>query len=378
MADLPSTIGTPADAEDRAGALESRRAAETPFEAPVEIEALRTVDDDVAARESLDGTTASVAAVALAGRPRARQLLPQRSAKLVTGVVIVAIIVLFGLLGPLIAQPPRFSGNPALLPPGPDHWLGTTKLGYDVFSQLAHGTQGSLFIGLVAGVVALVLAIVFGVLAGYFGGLLDELLTLFTNIMLVIPGLPLVMVIAAYVQNTDGLGPLARSSLLVALVLGVTGWAGSAVVLRAQAKSLRTREYVAAARVAGEKPLRVIFVEILPNLVPLIAAQFIFGIIFAVLGEAGLSYLGLGPTGSITLGTMLNDAQTGQAVGTGAWWWFVPPGLVIAALGAGLSLINFAIDEVVNPKLRLAPQAARNQRKAAKAGRGVADTGAFA
>ncbi|WP_350347451.1 ABC transporter permease [Agromyces sp. G08B096] len=323
-------------------------------------------------------TTAAVAATRVERPSRFAHLLPQRSGKLIAGLVIVGAIVAFGLFGPMIAQPPRDSSNPALLPPNSEHWLGTTKLGYDVFAQLAWGTQGSLFVGLVAGVVALLLAIVFGVLAGYFGGVLDEVLTLFTNIMLVIPGLPLVMVIAAYVQNTEGLGPLARSSLLVALVLGVTGWAGSAVVLRAQAKSLRTREYVAAARVAGEQPMRVIFVEILPNLVPLLAAQFIFGIIFAVLGEAGLSYLGLGPTGSITLGTMLNDAQTGQAVGTGAWWWFVPPGLVIALLGAGLSLINFAIDEVVNPKLRIAPQAARNQRKAEKAGRGVADSGAFA
>ena len=110
--------------------------------------------------------------------------------------------------------------------------------------------------------------------------------------------------------------------------------------------------------------MRIIFVEILPNLVPLLAAQLIFVVIFAVLGEAGLSYLGLGPTGSITLGTMLNDAQTGQAVGTGAWWWFVPPGAIIALLGAGLSLVNFAIDEVIDPKLRLAPKAARNQRLA--------------
>ncbi|MEA4943421.1 MAG: ABC transporter permease [Propionicimonas sp.] len=300
-----------------------------------------------------------------------RMLLPSLSGKLLTGLVIVALIVLLGLVGPLLAQDPRDSHHPALLPPGGDHWLGTTKLGYDVFAQLAHGTRGSLFVGIVAGAISLLLAVIFGVFAGYFGGWLDELLTLVTNIMLVIPGLPLVMVIAAYVQHTEGLGPLARSSLLVAFVLGITGWAGSAVVLRATAKSVRAREYVWAARVAGERPLRIIFVEILPNLVPLIAAQFIFGVIFAVLGEAGLSYLGLGPTGSITLGTMLNDAQTGQAVGTGAWWWFVPPGAVIAALGAGLSLINFAIDEVVNPKLRLAPEAARSQRLARKAGRSV-------
>lgn len=314
----------------------------------------------------LDGVLATAA---LPDRPKSRRdsirhLLPRWDAKLISGIAVVAAIVLFAIVAPLFSQDPHSSDNPALLPPGPDHWLGTTKLGVDVFAQLAAGTRGSLFIGVVGGLVALILAILFGILAGYLGGVTDEVLMMVTNIMLVIPGLPLVMVIAAYVQNSDGLGPLARSSFLVALILGVTGWAGSAVVLRAQAKSLRTREYVAAARVAGERPWRIILVEILPNLVPLIAAQLIFGVIFAVLGEAGLSYLGLGPTGSITLGTMLNDAQTGQAVGTGAWWWFVPPGAVIAALGAGLSLINFAIDEVVNPRLRLAPQAARRQRKA--------------
>jgi peptide/nickel transport system permease protein len=308
------------------------------------------------------------------GRERKALVLPKLSPKLVTGLVIVSAIVLFGVLAPLFAASPRDSSNPILIPPTAEHPLGTTKLGYDVFAQLAHGTQGSLFIGVVAGGIALVLALAFGVLAGYFGGVADEVLSLVTNIMLVIPGLPLVMVIAAYVQNTPGLGDFARSSLLVAMILGVTGWAGSAIVLRAQARSLRNREYVAAARVAGEKPLRIILVEIFPNLAPLLAAQFIFAVILAILGEAGLSYLGLGPTGSITLGTLLNDAQTGQAVGTRAWWWFVPPGLLIAALGAGLSLINFAIDEVVNPRLRTAPEAARRQRRAARAGRGVADT----
>jgi peptide/nickel transport system permease protein len=334
--------------------------------------------DSPASAESVREASRDTVAIASPPDRRFRNLLPRRSAKLVSGLVIVGAIVLFGVVGPLIAQPPRDSDNASLQPPSAEHWLGTTKLGYDVFSQLAWGTQGSLMIGLVAGVIALVLAVVFGVFAGYFGGFADEALSLLTNIMLVIPGLPLVMVIAAYVQRSEGLGDFARSSILVAIVLGITGWAGSAVVLRAQARSLRTREYVAAARVAGEKAGRVIFVEILPNLVPLLAAQFIFGIIFAILGEAGLSYLGLGATGSITWGTMLNDAQTGQAVGTGAWWWFVPPGAMIAALGAGLSLINFAIDEVVNPKLRLAPENARHVRRAAKAGRGITETGAIA
>ena len=307
-----------------------------------------------------------------------RYLMPRWSGKLGSGLVIVGLITVFGVIVPFFTADPRDSGNKGLLPPSAAHLLGTTKLGYDVLAQLAAGTRGSLYVGLIGGLSAMLLAIIFGIMAGYFGGWLDEILMLATNIMLVIPGLPLVMVIAAYVQNAEGLGDFARSSTLVALILGVTGWAGSAVVLRAQARSLRTREYVAAARVAGEGGLQIIFVEILPNLVPLIAAQLIFGVMAAVLGEAGLSYLGLGPTNSITLGTMLNDAQTGQAVGSRAWWWFVPPGLLIALLGTGLSLINFAIDEIVNPKLRLAPQAARQQRKATRAGKGVAGGGSFA
>jgi peptide/nickel transport system permease protein len=307
-----------------------------------------------------------------------RYLMPTWSAKLGVGLVLVVLIVAFGLVGPVFAVDPRDSSYKGLQPPSSEHLLGTTKLGYDVFAQLATGTRESLYVGLVGGLVAMFLAIVFGIIAGYFGGWLDDILMLATNIMLVIPGLPLVMVIAAYVQNTEGLGDFARSATLVAMILGVTGWAGSAVVLRAQARSLRTREYVYASRVAGEKGLRIIFVEILPNLVPLIAAQLIFGVMAAVLGEAGLSYLGLGPTNSITLGTMLNDAQTGQAVGSHAWWWFVPPGVMIALLGTGLALVNFAIDEIVNPKLRLAPKAARQQRKAMKAGKGVAGGGAYA
>jgi peptide/nickel transport system permease protein len=328
----------------------------------------RTIDPAIVAPGALmtppvDAEVIAARDEASAARRGIRQLLPRMSLKLALGLIIVVGIMLFGILGPLFCQDPMDSDNPALSPPSPEHLLGTTKLGYDVLAQLAWGTRGSLMVGITAGLIALVLSIVFGIIAGYKGGWWDEILSLFTNIMLVIPGLPLVMVIATYIPG--------RSWMLVAVVLGITGWAGSAVVLRAQARSLRSRDYVAASRVAGEKTVRIIRVEILPNLLPLLAAQFLFAIIFAILGEAGLSYLGLGPTGSITWGTMLNDAQTGQALGTGAWWWFVPPGLMIALLGAGLSLINFSIDEIINPKLRLAPENARRVRRAKRAGRGV-------
>ncbi|MFE6734304.1 ABC transporter permease [Microbacterium sp. NPDC057650] len=294
------------------------------------------------------------------GRPRGgfRAMMPTMTPKLMVGLILVAFILLLAVFGPFFVQDPTYSGNPALEPPSSEHWLGTTKLGYDVVAQLAYGARGSLQVGVIAAGIAIVLSLIFGVLAGYLAGWGEDVLALMTNIMLVIPGLPLVMVIAAFATN--------RSWLLVAIVLGITSWAGAAYVLRLQTRSLRTRDYVSAARVAGEKPFRIILVEIMPNLLPLLTAQFLFAIIFAILGEAGLAYLGLGPTDGITWGTMLNEAQSGQALGQGAWWWFVPPGLLIAMLGCGLALINFAIDEIINPKLRSAPAAARNVRKAAK------------
>lgn len=296
-------------------------------------------------------------------RPGLRALLPQMTPKLTVGIILVVAIVLFAIIAPLFTQDPRDSQNPALSPPSAEHLLGTTKLGYDVLAQLAYGARGSLLVGLLAGGIAIVLSLIFGVLAGYLSGWREDVLALVTNIMIVIPGLPLVMVIAAFAPT--------RSWQLVAIVLGITSWAGAAYVLRLQTRSLRTRDYVYASRVAGERSLRIILVEIMPNLLPLLAAQFLFAIIFAILGEAGLSYLGLGPTDSITWGTILNEAQSGQALGQGAWWWFVPPGVMIALLGCGLALINFAIDEVINPKLRTAPAAARSVRRAAKT-KGVA------
>ncbi|KQY77181.1 ABC transporter permease [Microbacterium sp. Root1433D1] len=304
--------------------------------------------------------TAPASTISLAtqqGRKR-RRILPSTSPKFIVGAIIVIAIVLFAIIAPMFSQDPRSTANPALQPPSAEHWLGTTKLGNDMFAQLAIGAQGSLLIGVTAGAIAIVLSLLFGVLAGYLGGWREDGLALLTNVMIVIPGLPLVMVIASFVPQ--------RSWQLVAFVLGITSWAGAAYVLRLQTRSLRTRDYVYAAKVAGERSFRVILVEIMPNLLPLLAAQFLFAIIFAILGEAGLSYLGLGPNSSITWGSILNDAQSGQALGRGAWWWFVPPGLMIALLGAGLSLINFAIDEVINPKLRNAPEAARRVRKAAK------------
>lgn len=283
-----------------------------------------------------------------------RRTLPSWSPKLVVGVSLLGLIVAWALIGPLLVGDPGAISTNMFARPSGAHPLGTTQSGQDVWSQLAYGTRGSLIIGVTVGALATVLSAVFGILGAYAGGLVDEAFSLFTNVVLVIPGLPLVIVIGDYVPQQD------RGLFLVAIVLAITGWAASARVLRAVTLSVRGRDYVLASRVAGERPWRILLVEILPNLIPVIASQFVFAIIFAILGEAGLSFLGLGANSTFTLGTILYQAYNALALTQGAWWWFIPPGLVIAVLGAALSMINFSIDEIINPKLR---SSTRSQRR---------------
>lgn len=308
-------------------------------------------------------------AVAVRGRRGLRTMLPTLTPSLAVGGGLTLAIVLFGIFAPFFVQDPRAVSNIGLTAPSAEHLLGTTQTGQDVLAQLAHSTWGSLQIGLIVGILATALSAFFGILGAYIGGVTDEAFSLFSNVVLVIPGLPLIIVIAAFVP------PEARGLWTVAIVLAVTGWAASSRVLRAQTLSIRNRDYVAAARVAGERSWRVIGVEILPNLLPVMASQFVFAVIFAILSEAGLSFIGLGASGTSTLGTMLFYAQNGFALPLGAWWWFAPPGLIIALFGCGLSLINFSIDEVINPKLRNVRLHRKQQRKATqkarKAGNGA-------
>ncbi|MER5264131.1 dipeptide/oligopeptide/nickel ABC transporter permease/ATP-binding protein [Actinosynnema sp. NPDC002837] len=286
------------------------------------------------------------------GRAGWRSMLPRWSPKLGVGLVLIGLITFIGLVGPLLVGDPNAIRDVGLTGPGGEFWLGTTQTGQDIVAQLAYATRGSLYIGLMVGVMATALSALFGIVGAYIGGYVDEGFSLFSNVMLVIPGLPLVIVISAFVPADQ------RGSWTIAVVLAITGWAASARVLRAQTLSLRNRDYVAAAKVSGEKPWRVITVEILPNLLPLLASQFVFSVIYAILSEAGLSFLGLGASNSSTLGTMLYYAQNGFALQREAWWWFVPPGLIIALFGCGLALVNFSIDEIINPKLRDIPRRA--------------------
>lgn len=268
-----------------------------------------------------------------------------RHPKAMAGASILAFFALIALLAPLIApaSPTAMDFAPSQ-PPSWAHPFGTTALGQDILSQVIWGTRLSLLVGLVTGAVTTVLSTAVGLATGYFGGLVDEVLSAITNIFLVLPGLPLMIVVAAYV-TVKGVVP-------IVLVISVTGWAWGARVLRSQALSLKSRDFVQAAVVVGERPARIIFFEMLPNMLSLIVANFFGAALYAVLSEAGLEFLGLGNVNVVTWGTILYWAQNNQAIILGQWQWMAVPGLCIAMLGTAFALINFAIDEVSNPRLR--------------------------
>ncbi|WP_433892667.1 ABC transporter permease [Streptomyces sp. CA-111067] len=288
--------------------------------------------------------TGDIVTTVVPSRTRRRRWLGT-SRKLQVGTGIVACFVLVALIGPFFVGDANAFAGPQLQAPSSAHWLGTTNTGQDVLSQLVVGARGSLLIGALSGVLSTVIAFLVGVTGGYLGGLGDEILSLVSNVFLVIPGIPLLILVTDYVHRT---GPL-----VISLTIGLTSWAGGSRVLRAQSLSLRQRDFVDAARVSGEPGWRIIGWQILPNLLPILASGFLFGMIGGILTEAGLTFIGLGDLNSVTWGTMLYFAQNGQALSLGAWWWFVPPGLCIAVIGAALSLVNFGIDERVNPRLRV-------------------------
>jgi peptide/nickel transport system permease protein len=265
--------------------------------------------------------------------------------KTVTGLVIVGMFGVLAVIGPWITPyDPTQRGSELVGAPSSAHWLGTTHLGQDILSQLLVGTRSVVMVGLLAAVVATLLAVLIGVTSGYLTGVVSEILSALSNVFLVIPVFLLVIMIATILTETD--------DLTLALVIGGTAWPWSARVLRAQTLSLRRRDYVEAARATGEPTWRIIGFELLPNLTAVIAARFVDTVIFAVFVEIALAFIGLSGISEWNWGTILFWAQSQQALAQGAWWWFVPAGLAIAVLGTGLALLNFGIDEFVNPRLR--------------------------
>ncbi|MGH9104819.1 MAG: ABC transporter permease [Acidimicrobiales bacterium] len=269
-------------------------------------------------------------------------------AKAKVGAVIFGFFIVIAIIGPTLApfnpsyQNPAF--NLSLHSPDGTYLLGTTQSGQDVFSQLLSGIRLTMVLALLVGVVATALSVMVGVSAAFFGGVWDELLSLLTNVVLVLPALPLLVVLLGYLPQSGQTATI--------LVLSALSWPWGARVIRAQTLAIRNRDFVAAAHETGERGWRVIAFDIVPNELGLIVASFVNTVLYAIGASVALAFIGVADLNSWSLGTMLYWAQSQQALTLGAWWWFVPPGLAVALMGTGLVLLNFGIDELGNPRLR--------------------------
>lgn len=262
----------------------------------------------------------------------------------IVGLCILGFFVLIAVFAPLLAPyNPQANIFLPLQPPSWQHLLGTTNTGQDIFSQFVWGAQTTLMVSLIGGGISLVIGLLMGMYAGYKGGWVDAVLNSLSNIFLVLPSLALLIVIESYVKGT--------SPFIIGLIIGLTGWAFGARVFRSQTLSLAHRDFVVAAKLSGMSDLRILFGEILPNMSSIVATSLMYGCLGAMLAETGLAFLGYEGMTTSSWGVILYMADGGGAMLSGAWWWFVPPGLAIALVGTSFSLMNFAVDQITNPRL---------------------------
>ncbi|WP_405911863.1 ABC transporter permease [Streptomyces sp. NBC_00963] len=271
--------------------------------------------------------------------------------KVRTGLAILCLYGLFAIFGPgldaLLGLDPHAIDYTAIQqPPSTAHWLGTTTGGEDVLAQLLVGTRGSITVGLIAGTISTAIAVLVGVIGTFAGGHADGFANFLTNLFLVVPVFPLILVVAGYLQG--------GGVLMIGLLIGFFGWPGGARTLRAQTLSLRRRDFIMAMRMLGERRWRLVWVEAMPHLAGWISAMFLHAVVGAVLAEAGLAFLGITSPDAVSWGTMIQQANQQSALLRGMWWWFVPPGACIALLGLAAGLVNFGIDEIANPRLKAA------------------------
>jgi peptide/nickel transport system permease protein len=263
------------------------------------------------------------------------------------GLVIFGGMVVLALIAPLVADHASATGFNMLTTrqaPSRHHLFGTTDQGSDVWAQVAWGARRSLLLGAAAGVISTVIATVLGIVAAYRGGIVDELINVVTNVFFVIPTIPLLVDVTAFLHT--------RGLLVMTLVIAFTLWAFEARVLRGQALTLKNRDFIHAAKVAGESTWRIVFGELMPNMISRIAAAFVLVFYIAILVDAGLEFLGLGDMQNASWGVALYWATVNSSVLQGEWWSFLFPGLAIGVTVIGLTLILAGIDEVSNPRLR--------------------------
>jgi peptide/nickel transport system permease protein len=266
------------------------------------------------------------------------------------GLSIVLGMTLLAIISPLIADPAsatNFSVTAVRLAPTWHHLFGTTDQGEDVWAGVVVGARRSLATAFLVALLATTLAATLGITAAYVGGLVDDVISLFTAVIFVIPTIPLLIDTTAFLHQ--------RGMMTMVLVVGLTIWAFEARILRAQALTLKNRDFIKAAKVAGESNRRIIFGELMPNMISRIAAGFVLVFYIAILIEAGLEFLGLGDTAKASWGVSLYWATVNSSVLQGEWWAFLFPGLAIGITVLGLTLLLAGIDEVSNPRLRGLP-----------------------
>jgi peptide/nickel transport system permease protein len=295
-------------------------------------------------------------------------LLLLRNRKSLIGLVMIGFVVVIALIAPLIsvAHPNDFNILATRQAPSWHHLFGTTDQGSDIFSQVVLGARRSLLLGAAAGALATVLAAFLGITAAYAGGIVDEVVNFLINVFLTIPAIPLLIVVSGYLKSR-GMGTMI---LVLALVL----WAFEARILRGQALLLKSRDFVQAAKVAGESTRRVVFSELMPNMISRIAAAFVLVFYIALLTDAGLEFLGLGDQSVTSWGVTLYWAQTNSTVLQGEWWPFFFPGAALAFTVLALVLILAGIDEVSNPRLRTEKNERRRLLRTIFTGRLIART----
>jgi peptide/nickel transport system permease protein len=268
-----------------------------------------------------------------------------RNTKLRLGLLTILFFLILAIVGPRLTSHKPYDFVGALAhPPSVEFWLGTTTFGEDVFTQFVYGLGATFIVGIIGGGLGTLIGLLIGFIAGYRGGVIDEVLNMCTNIVLVIPSLVVLLIVAAYLE--------VRGFVFESVFIGLFSWPWVARAVRAQTFSLRTRDFIDLARLSGMKTLKIIATEIAPNMMSYLLLVFILQFGGAILTAATLDFIGLGPTNTVSLGLMMNNAVLWGALILGIWWWFVPPGLAITAIVGALYVTNVGLDEVFNPKLR--------------------------
>ena len=275
-----------------------------------------------------------------------RQFATEFNPSLFFGLVMLLLVVAYGLLGPVLISEELAqvgAAEPRLVP-GRDHFLGTDTQGRDILAMLTYATPQTLKIGLIAGGVGILVGTLLGIVAGYFGGIVDGIIRVLTDVFITIPGMAIMIVIAT---NTRSM-----TVLLIAFIVSILAWRFPTRTIRAQTLSLRERPYVQIARLNGMNEIEIVFKEVLPNLLPYIAASFVLAVSSSILMTIGLEALGLGPQNEYTLGMMIYWSNFYGAILRGMWWWWFPPIVLIVWIFVSLLFLSAGMDQIVNTKLR--------------------------